>query len=487
MDAPDNVGEGVVEDVGATFATLDDLSLEDLQAALEARPELCRVTDARGWTLLHRAVDRGWEYLKLKFVIQARHESVRQVSSNGGQLPIHLVNHQTCSGAVYLLARQYPESLHISYGPDDEEHFPFFCAIKNGASVQTVLLSFMLRYEPKLPPGTLRTIWKAAGHFELIGHVLGGHGEREFSPQTTARDGHLALHLALQAGASTDREMLRLLCWAWPDSIRLRSPHRGTPLHFAVVMGAPHGVLDYLVMWQPEMVRERDDYGCLPIHCVRRVRENWTLRQGAQLLINEWPESLQERSNNGEVPLHAAARSDSLPLVQYLVEQYPEGVRVRSNDGMLPLHNAAKSGSLPSVQSLVERFPEGVRVRSNDGSLPLHNAARSGSLPVVRYPRDAVPRRAGSSYRRRFDTAARCGGGSDFLTGGGDVPFTAIAPSPAAQRRERIPSRGGRCCWRRPPRRAVLARYQVARVPAPPPFARGGRTCRGGHAAESPA
>jgi hypothetical protein len=144
-------GEEFVDEDGAVFVgpDLTNPTLELLQDAVEERPDLLQATNvADGWTLLHHAVHRGWSSDVARFLVEARPKLIRQRARNGGELPIHLVNRQTGLSVALLVARTWPEALHLSHEPGEEGDVPFHCAIKNRAPVSIVVLMFLWQYEP---------------------------------------------------------------------------------------------------------------------------------------------------------------------------------------------------------------------------------------------------------------------------------------------------------------------------------------------------
>jgi hypothetical protein len=149
-----------------------------------------------------------------------------------------------------------------------------------------------------------------------------------------------ALGRALRANA--DVEVVRLVRGTWPDAIRAHYGNLRTPLHDAVLIRVPHGVVAELVQWRPEAISERDDEGNLPIHYLylrwyHRLQGLQVDVDVARLLIEAWPGSLLEANDAGELPLHRAVQSDSLPLVRLLVEQNPQALHVGTAAGSAPL------------------------------------------------------------------------------------------------------------------------------------------------------
>jgi hypothetical protein len=366
MDGQDNhEGLEVVgdeeEDFNTIVALLEDLPLPRLREAFEARPELARVTDANGWTLLHHVIHRGMPAHCAAVVVHFWPESVRHRARNGGQLPMHLVNHRTQHSAADFLLDVWPEAVLHTYGPDEDGNFPFFCSIKNGARLRIVLRLFLQRY---LPPD-----WD---------------GEGGFPPEMAAdhpafRDGVRALQLALQVNAHLG--VVNLVLLGWPASLQERLGDECSPLHFAVANGGAHDVVEYLVRWGPGAVREQDGHGNLPIHYAGwHHDEAWRAdADAARALIEAWPESPLEANRAGELPVHRAAQTDSRALVQLLAERSPQSLRVRNRAGRTPLHEAvARQDASPSVVAcLLDQRPGVLQLRDKKGLLPMELAVAS--------------------------------------------------------------------------------------------------------------
>jgi ankyrin repeat protein len=386
MDGQDNQeGLEVVgveeEDFDAILARLEDLPLPRLREAFEARPELARVTDANGWTLLHHVVHRGMPAHCAAVVVHFWPESVRHRARNGGQLPMHLVNHLTQHSAADFLLDVWPEAVLHTYGPDEDGNFPFFCSIKNGARLRIVLRLFLQRY---LPPD-----WD---------------GEGGFPPEMAAdhpafRDGVRALQLALEVNAHLG--VINLVLLGWPASLQERLVNGLTPVHLAIATGGARDVVEYLVHWRPAMVREQDGDGNLPIHYAGwHHDEAWRAdADAARALIEAWPESLLEANHAGELPVHRAVQASSPALVQVLAELSPQSLHARNAAGLTPLHLAVARGPDASpgvVACLLDQHPGVLQQRDAHGLLPMALAVASRApldvlfLCVLKWP-ECVP------------------------------------------------------------------------------------------------
>jgi ankyrin repeat protein len=374
MDGQDNQ-EGLEvagveeEDFATILARLEDLPPEALREAFAARPELARVTDANGWTLLHHVVHRGVSAERASVVMFFWPESVQR-RGREGQLPLHLANARTDPAAVLLLEELWPEAARPTYGAVDEAgNCPFFCAIRNGATPQIVLLLFRARYGD--------------------GAVMG-------ADHPAAHDGVRALQIALEGNA--DPVVVAIVHTGWPDSIHATFGRGRTPLHVAVAHGAPHAVVRDLIGLRQEAVLERDGDGCLPIHHVRSFTEwvpgdgsfqsdSWQNADTAQLLVQMEPVCMLLRNNAWQLAVHKAAQTDSLALVRVLVEQslpYSWHLRTllaRDAAGSTSLHVAVARPDAPPavVKYLVEQGPGALQERDNNGFLPLERAVACGA------------------------------------------------------------------------------------------------------------
>jgi ankyrin repeat protein len=59
-----------------------------------------------------------------------------------------------------------------------------------------------------------------------------------------------------------------------------------------------------------------------------------------RLLVKLWPDGMRERDEYGDMPLHSAAEVGRTEMVRLLVEYWPEGKEAPSRDGQTPLSRA---------------------------------------------------------------------------------------------------------------------------------------------------
>jgi ankyrin repeat protein len=137
----------------------------------------------------------------------------------------------------------------------------------------------------------------------------------------------------------------------------------------------------------PELIRNRDDSGKLPIHIACRTNAPVEV---LALICDLDPATLQIADYSGALPLHECCLENvDYASVRFLVEQGGVGtVAARNGLGALPLHVLCGSTrpEWRTVQYLIQSFPGSVTARTNSGQYPFMVAAceeSSASLSVV--------------------------------------------------------------------------------------------------------
>ena len=139
----------------------------------------------------------------------------------------------------------------------------------------------------------------------------------------------------------------------------------------------------------PELIRNRDDSGKLPIHIACQANAPVEV---LSMLTEMDPTTLQIADSSGSLPMHSLFCRDpptEYASVRYLVEHGGVGtLAARNRNGALPLHVLCGSTNptLRAVQYLIQSFPGSVALRTNDGQYPFMIAAietATASLDVV--------------------------------------------------------------------------------------------------------
>lgn len=147
-------------------------------------------------------------------------------------------------------------------------------------------------------------------------------------------------------------------------------------LHKAMQCEMPREVALVSVMKSsPEIVKEREESGDLPLHVAARANPGLSV---IRALVYAYPQALHMRNGDGDLPLHVAIMSDaSEEVIRYLLRHNLSSASETDAIGNLPLHSLLwmrYSSSL--INEVLEAFPEAVRAKGFNGQLPLHASIR---------------------------------------------------------------------------------------------------------------
>lgn len=158
-------------------------------------------------------------------------------------------------------------------------------------------------------------------------------------------------------------------------------------------------ILDIILQYFPEAVREADEWGTTPLHYVCD-NESATPKM-VRLLIQHHPASVRKRNMSGASVLHFLSGANhlddttALEILQLLLDECGDLVRWLATEvKTLALHIAARNDKPTSIafcQKLIEAYPESVRFIDGRGSSPLSNAVASGNVPLVKFLTNAFP------------------------------------------------------------------------------------------------
>jgi ankyrin repeat protein len=242
----------------------------------------------------------------------------------------------------------------------------------------------------------------AIGHHndpEVIEYFLEQWPE-SIQERTDKYDGDFPIHLACRRGSLPGTpdvlarrfRVLQIIAEARPDLLRERDLYGGLPLHLVDDLDSAR----YLADKWPQALREVDRDGMLPIHHAAA----WRRPSLTRFFAEQWPPSVQKTDKKGRLPLHYACSrvgrlhcpNEPFEPVRHLLAQWPESIQVQDVDGYLPLHHALTElcqptdGVRPALPFIVDQWRQALRTKSNDGGLPLLVAVRN-RLPVdeIRY------------------------------------------------------------------------------------------------------
>lgn len=153
-----------------------------------------------------------------------------------------------------------------------------------------------------------------------------------------------------------------------------------TALHLVCMKKAPLDVIQKVVEYWPDSVKEKDDGGYLPLHIVCALGSPTEV---VQCLIegNDGQDSPMVKDVNGNLALHLACRHDSaetFDTIKLLVEAAPEAVKETDVAGDYPLHLASFHHlPLEAIRFIARRYPEAIHMPDKSSYSPLDLAKQT--------------------------------------------------------------------------------------------------------------
>lgn len=177
---------------------------------------------------------------------------------------------------------------------------------------------------------------------------------------------------------------IRDLIDSYPGVITHKDVDGRVALHVACGSRVNVQVAEILVNQWNDSVRQVTKKGLTPLHYACRFQAS---SEVVTYLIDRWTDSVKQTTRSGWLPLHlACARQAPEDVVVFLVQVWPEALRIPTSDGRLPLHFAlANSAPLSLVQYLVEKSPCSIQAKDLYGWTPLHVACAYSKFEVVEY------------------------------------------------------------------------------------------------------
>ncbi|KAG9456234.1 hypothetical protein H6P81_000742 [Aristolochia fimbriata] len=159
-----------------------------------------------------------------------------------------------------------------------------------------------------------------------------------------------------------------------------------SPLYLAAERGYPKFV-DLILSISPEVVdrKSRAFYGGpkgrTSLHAAV-VQSHFDIQKK---LVEALPELVKEADIYGSIPLHYAASMGCLDVVRVLTQPDSSTIYLLNKDGDSPIHLAAKNGHCDVTREFVQLRPDCGEVRDIKGQNALHVAVESGKRKVVKY------------------------------------------------------------------------------------------------------
>lgn len=157
-----------------------------------------------------------------------------------------------------------------------------------------------------------------------------------------------------------------------------------TPLSFSDLNGV-----------NPQLFRQTDLYGCLPLHYI--VSNKNASLAVVQYVLELFPDSVNVGNRAGWLPIHKACYYNASPsVIGYLIKKNPNTVRKPElHKGRLPLHLAMEQQPMnqQAVKCLVQAYPASANIPSPSGGKTWANLViqeQKGAMPKENSQANAV-------------------------------------------------------------------------------------------------
>jgi len=210
------------------------------------------------------------------------------------------------------------------------------------------------------------------------------------------RDNSLPFHYIVENESKHhwQHDGIRFIYNAMPSAAEWKDIHGRTPLHrAALVLGSrPResstaldevaSIMKNLAVYHPNMARETDNHGNLPMHYVAEKTEHWD--DAVQALHDANPSALRQRNGResfSRCPLHLVAlNQDAKPdLIQTFLDLHPRGASLVDATGQLPLHLICASGKTweEGMEIIYSAYQVAIRTPEENQRkwMPLHHTA----------------------------------------------------------------------------------------------------------------
>lgn len=207
--------------------------------------------------------------------------------------------------------------------------------------------------------------------------------DREFEHPAN-NDDETPLYLAAERGSVDVVKMLLNIC----TSPTYSGPGGRTALHAATFNNSERGVLmvDALLEWKADLIREADTYGWTPLHSAARSRNNLAVKK-----LLEKDKSVAYVAANGDegnTALHIAAAVGEVRVMKELLSYCPDCWEMVNNKGKNILHIAAYYEMDQATDFILESpwVTHLINRKDNESNTPLHLLASKRNKLPYEYP-----------------------------------------------------------------------------------------------------
>ena len=184
-----------------------------------------------------------------------------------------------------------------------------------------------------------------------------------------------AMHYA-SSFDSASNEVLAFLGKQQPNVMSTVNAEKRTPLHSAILSGAPLSTISTLIELYPKAVLMEDEDGNTPLHTACEEEAELAILEE---MMDEFPEACAIKSKSGATPLHLAVFHEaSYEIIDSMVATNVKSLEVMDGKGRLPLHVAASCGTdIEIIKLFIQKHPGGAEVRTKAGKTPFGAAKKA--------------------------------------------------------------------------------------------------------------
>ena len=349
--------------------------------------EMNKFRDNKGNTLLHIAVNRGYEEEKEDIVQKIIEQAPKLVNIRNGKEATPL--HYSCGRAIPGKNSKPIVVMLLDNGAKadvvDEDGFTplHFCARSGHAEAAQQIINARVDLDAKDEDGLTPLHWSAQrDHTQMIRTLL----LEGANPDAIEDDGWTALHYsALLGSLKSVKELIK-----GDADPKIRNENGEVPLDLAE--SNDFEVKEYLQFETPFLSLEpidpsRDERGNTKLHIAVDYVKDASEQEKNKIvkeLIEQNPELIHARNKTEATPLHYSCggalppnKQNPEPIIKMLLDNKADPHAV-DEDGLTPLHFCAIVGYARSVKYFIDKEAN-PDVQDEDGLTPLHQAAQRNS------------------------------------------------------------------------------------------------------------
>ena len=324
--------------------------------------------DNEGWTVLHKACNKG-ELRLVKYLIDFFPDMLT-LRDKRGQSPFHTSGY---CGPVELVKYLISQECYVNDKDNNGSTILHKACNKGNFELVSYLIDTYpdiltvrddTRQSPLLDAGF-------SGSVDLVKYLI----SKGFGVLDSDNEGRTVLHKACQEGKL---QLVQYLIEKFSTLLAIKDVAGKSSFLNAGYSGSVE-LVKYMIDSGCD-VYDMDNNGMNVLHCACQ-EGNVEL---VQYFIDEFSDMLKIRDKTGQSPFLTSGFSGSVELVKYLISRGCD-VYDKDNDGRTVLHKVCQEGHIELVQYIVENYPDMLKIRDKVGLTSLIITGLSGSVDLMKY------------------------------------------------------------------------------------------------------